>query len=192
MTDNKPSISRRTLAKGAAWAVPVIALSSQAPAFAASPGEVYFQSLGIACKLPGASCEKDVGITKGYIIRVDVCSSLAANAIVTIRSAMISLNGQPATLWHVSADPTSPYVLSAGGGGNPVILDMRAPTAGDPCVTLDFGVEGEPSSSQGSIHGTASYSYVSAGTESGDKELSMGAPVTPPCDDCAIVDVPNE
>lgn len=50
MTSTKPStISRRTLAKGAAWSVPAVAIASSAPAFAASPEkpEVW----GTACQL---------------------------------------------------------------------------------------------------------------------------------------------
>lgn len=39
MPNTTQSISRRTLAKGAAWAVPVAALSATAPALAASPGQ---------------------------------------------------------------------------------------------------------------------------------------------------------
>lgn len=35
-------ISRRTVAKGAAWATPAIALAGAAPAFAASPGYDFF------------------------------------------------------------------------------------------------------------------------------------------------------
>ncbi|WP_129359588.1 hypothetical protein [Rothia uropygioeca] len=36
MTQNKQNISRRTLAKGAAWSAPVLAMSASVPAFAAS------------------------------------------------------------------------------------------------------------------------------------------------------------
>ncbi|YAL84383.1 hypothetical protein ACMYYO_06135 [Dermacoccaceae bacterium W4C1] len=37
MTNNTSGVSRRTLAKGAAWSVPTVAVASAAPAFASSP-----------------------------------------------------------------------------------------------------------------------------------------------------------
>ena len=50
----KPGISRRTVTKAMAWAVPAIAIAAPAPAFAisGSPPDVL---IGQACKLPGAS-----------------------------------------------------------------------------------------------------------------------------------------
>lgn len=57
-------VSRRTVTKGAAWAAPVVVIGGTAPAFAASGWTVWFESLGIACKLPGASCDKETGITR--------------------------------------------------------------------------------------------------------------------------------
>ena len=61
MTDNddQPTgrlpggISRRTLAAGAAWSIPVIAVASAAPAYAVSGGVVTFK--GDGCKHPGNS-----------------------------------------------------------------------------------------------------------------------------------------
>ena len=38
MTEQTAGISRRTIAKGAAWAVPVVAVAAAAPAMAASGG----------------------------------------------------------------------------------------------------------------------------------------------------------
>lgn len=47
-------IRRRSVAKGAAWAVPAIAVSTSAPAYAAS-GPPPTVLVGVPCKLPGAS-----------------------------------------------------------------------------------------------------------------------------------------
>lgn len=53
-TGQLPSkISRRTLAAGAAWSVPVIAVASAAPAYAVSGSVISFT--GTACKHPGGS-----------------------------------------------------------------------------------------------------------------------------------------
>lgn len=51
MTDN-PGLSRRTLAKGAAWAAPAIAVAAAAPAMAAS-GPIQFT--GVGCRHTGNS-----------------------------------------------------------------------------------------------------------------------------------------
>lgn len=52
---NPTHLSRRTLAKGAAWAVPVVAVAAAAPAMAASGGAPSFVFEG-ACKFSGQSC----------------------------------------------------------------------------------------------------------------------------------------
>jgi len=54
-TNAHSTVSRRTLAKGAAWAVPVIAVAAAAPAQAASGDEPTLAFVG-ACKFPGNSC----------------------------------------------------------------------------------------------------------------------------------------
>jgi len=50
-TESRKGISRRSLVKGAAWAVPAVAVAAAAPAFAASAGPVLpVIDLGLACK----------------------------------------------------------------------------------------------------------------------------------------------
>jgi hypothetical protein len=52
--DTEPrGISRRTVAIGAAWAVPVIALATASPAYAASTCTPVFSLGGDSCKCPG-------------------------------------------------------------------------------------------------------------------------------------------
>lgn len=57
----KSGISRRTVTKAMAWAVPAIAIAAPAPAFAisGSPPDVV---IGQACKLPGASNQGCAGV----------------------------------------------------------------------------------------------------------------------------------
>jgi hypothetical protein len=61
--ESKPSgISRRTLVKGAAWSVPVMAVGPALPAFASTPPVLEFS--GTACKIPGQGQE----VNKGYVL----------------------------------------------------------------------------------------------------------------------------
>lgn len=65
-------ISRRTIAKGAAWAIPAVPLAVATPAYAASGGGPTIV-LGDACKLPGNSCGNV--FVKGYIFDVSICNT---------------------------------------------------------------------------------------------------------------------
>lgn len=56
--------SRRSVVKGAAWAVPAVVVAGAAPTVAASAGPLSFS--GAACKLPGASSS----IFKGYVFEL--------------------------------------------------------------------------------------------------------------------------
>lgn len=67
MSDTRSGISRRTLAKGAAWAAPAVAVAAAAPAFAKSGGPPNVTVME-ACKQPGASCAPE--FTKGYTFTV--------------------------------------------------------------------------------------------------------------------------
>ncbi|GGB69968.1 hypothetical protein N798_15675 [Knoellia flava TL1] len=66
-------ISRRTIAKGAAWTVPAVPLVMATPAYAASGGGPTGNFLG-ACKQPGNSCEP-YGFNKGYSFLVSVTNT---------------------------------------------------------------------------------------------------------------------
>lgn len=65
-------ISRRTVTKAMAWAVPVIAIAGPVPAFAASGGPPSGVALG-ACKLPGNACG-DVFV-KGYVFEITLTNN---------------------------------------------------------------------------------------------------------------------
>ena len=85
----RPSrISRRTVAKGTAWAAPMIAVGVAAPAYAASRGEILTGN-GAACKLPGNS----QGLYKGYALGFSAHNPFGSPLIVTIIS--MTLNGIP-------------------------------------------------------------------------------------------------
>jgi hypothetical protein len=64
-------ISRRTIAKGAAWAIPAVPLVVATPAYAASGGGPTVV-IGAACKYPGNSCSLFV---KGYVFEVSITNT---------------------------------------------------------------------------------------------------------------------
>lgn len=79
-------ISRRTVTKAMAWAVPVIAVSAPVPAYAAS--QIFFNFNGAGCKLPGNSNS----IYKGYAFALSIMNDSTVAITITIMS--ITLNGQ--------------------------------------------------------------------------------------------------
>ncbi len=187
------NFSRRTVVRGATWTVPVIAIAAQAPAFAVSAGTVTFESLGIACKLPGASCQGKTGVTKGYVVRIRVCSTFAFPTTITIGDALVSLDGQPATLFQVgtgSASETCANVTTGTvtdpDGGEKDDVTLTFSSAG--CCVVDFALQGEPNSKNVSLSGTAPYSYVVPGqtgpNAAGSGVFNLEAASTPPCDNC--------
>jgi hypothetical protein len=78
-------ISRRTVAKGMAWAVPVIAVAAAVPAYAAS--QPILQATGEGCKLPGSSGN----LYKGYAIGFTANNPYDVSLMITVDS--IILNG---------------------------------------------------------------------------------------------------
>lgn len=79
-------VSRRTVTKAMAWAVPVIAVSAAVPAYAAS--QINFDLNGAGCKLPGNSNS----IFKGYAFALSIDNS--STIPITITIVDITLNGE--------------------------------------------------------------------------------------------------
>lgn len=171
MTSSVTRPTRRTLVKGAAWSVPVVAVAGTAPAFAASQ-EVWFENLQSACKLPGASCEKETGATKGYAIALRLCSNVRSDVSIAFGDASVSLEGAPATGgWDVTPDPLS------------INYDETLPVP--QCNIVVIAIEGEPNSANVSISGTIPFSWTSSSGLSGSGTIVFSASATPPCEDCA-------
>ena len=79
--------SRRSVVKGAAWAVPAVVVAAAAPTVAASQGFLTFS--GRACKLPGNS----QSIFKGYVFELfanNVTGPNPRDAITEILSITVS------------------------------------------------------------------------------------------------------
>lgn len=82
-------INRRTVTKGIAWSVPVVAVAGAAPAFAVS-SDGPLTLTGSACKLPGNSSV----YTNGYVYAANLVNTLGPNpgdSFIVINS--LSVNG---------------------------------------------------------------------------------------------------
>jgi hypothetical protein len=73
-------VSRRTVAKAMAWAVPVIAVATPVPAYAASGSDVELAGNGAACKLPGNSGS----LYKGYALGFSANNPIKTPLLITI------------------------------------------------------------------------------------------------------------
>ena len=78
-------VSRRTIAKGAAWAVPVVPLAVATPAYAQSGCQPTFQFANGSCRCPGSG-QND----KDYFVKVCnvgvTCPGLEGSVYVEIRA----------------------------------------------------------------------------------------------------------
>ncbi len=161
----KFGVSRRTLAKGAAWSVPAAAVIAVAPSVAASPQTPTVTATNTACKLPGASCQTQVGVTKGYGVGVVICAS--EDTVFTFGLASVSMNGAPATTWTVGPDPLT--------------------ITKDGCATVTLGIQGEPNSQNVELDGSFTYTWTTSDGDTGTGTVTFSAPSTPPCNDCSVV-----
>ena len=131
--------SRRTIARGVAWAVPVIAVSAAAPAMAASGGPIVFT--GISCKGPGQSG----GNTWTYYMQITISVPGPGSAGVVINS-ITECSGSP-TL-------TTPRVYDAAGtnlgavfnvlpGGGTFDLAGDSTNSAMSCFAVTYTVDGQ-------------------------------------------------
>lgn len=122
------SISRRTLAKGAGWSVPTVALASAAPALASSLQTPPTFKLNGYCKSPGKSCKT---FPKGYEFRFTVCNN--SPVPIWIHGVSYTTVGTNLTLIHAS--PSLPIALDANECRN---VAFRADSSNSANQEFDF------------------------------------------------------
>ena len=99
--------SRRTVVRGAAWSVPVIAVAAQAPAFAASAPPIIITYVG-AIKCPGNSAGgNDNSFT--YIFQFTADS---APTVGSVSATSVTINGVVFLVRDVVEQGTTIYVIS--------------------------------------------------------------------------------
>ncbi|GAA2493390.1 hypothetical protein [Terrabacter carboxydivorans] len=88
--------SRRSVVKGAAWAVPAVVVAGAAPTVAASSGPLSFT--GGACKLPGNAND----IFKGYVFELTAVNTLGPGPTTGVTVITnVRINGVPVTGYQV-------------------------------------------------------------------------------------------
>jgi len=97
-----PQVSRRSVARGAAWSVPLVAVGVAAPAFAASGATVRATAIAV-CQCTGQG-------TKKYALTVTFTNSTAS--LVNLTNVVISessntIMNQNSTIGAVSAGPAT-------------------------------------------------------------------------------------
>jgi hypothetical protein len=101
-------LSRRTVVRGAAWAMPAVVVAAPAPAVAASTAPLSFT--GSACKLPGGSSDT----YKGYVFEIVVTTPGGSEDTVTVITG-VTVNGVSEPHYAVSVKSGACTCSSCGG-----------------------------------------------------------------------------
>ncbi|MEO5746847.1 MAG: hypothetical protein ABIQ61_02695 [Ornithinibacter sp.] len=145
-------LTRRTVAKGAAWAVPVIAVVTPTHAMAASNGVVSFT--GKNCKLPGSSSVYNNGAV--YLATI----SNTTNAAITITIVDFTRGAETTTIVGVVKLSTQPsgdlccvdltagaddtFTVAANSTGTYAIITKDFGNSANNSVSLRYKVNGGP------------------------------------------------
>ena len=143
LEEPKPGISRRTVAKAAAWSVPAIALAVSTPAYAASPG--FLTVTGDGCKLPGNATD----VYKGYAFEGSIsnddarrrhhCRSPTSPSTVRILEPSLLWISKTASSWALrSSSPTRTIDLRVA------ILTQGAGNSANGTLVISYTVDGAP------------------------------------------------
>ncbi len=142
--------TRRTLVKGAAWSVPVVAMGATAATAAASPNSVTLTFIG-GCKLPGGSCAGDPPwyTTKGYLFvfaynNYNSCDVITTGGTITQLSGDFPSGGLAVQTGVVIA-PGEGTIAIAGESNNSRDLSFSASMTVE--WALDCNGDGEPDTS---------------------------------------------
>ena len=186
---SKP-ISRRTVAKGAAWTAPVILGGVAAPAYAASGSRPTIVP-GPSCKQPGNSCnsgQTQYGINKGYVFTFTITNT-SAKAIWLYTGGTYPNNGPEITTTGPDAIPLSYAGGRIGGTYYPPGTHIPVPAGGT--VVFLLGVNGEADSSNRVFTMNIKFQWGHTSTPAGDTDhksdpltASVNVSGTPPCDKC--------
>ncbi|MGN8026996.1 hypothetical protein [Microbacterium sp. 22242] len=126
-------VSRRTVTKAMAWAVPAVALAAPVPAFATS-GPAPVITPGAACKSPGNSCKS---FAKGYNVPATVYNPDPVKTIY-ITALAITNNTLGITLTP-STYPPLPIAVAPGATVD-IVLQAQSTNSANQAGSFDFVV----------------------------------------------------
>ncbi|UTT65369.1 hypothetical protein NMQ01_11685 [Janibacter sp. CX7] len=184
---SKP-ISRRTVAKGAAWTAPVILGGVAAPAYAASGGKPTIVP-GSACKQPGNSCDsgsKPYGINKGYVMKFTITNTSAKDIWLYTGGTYPNYGPQ------ITNTAGLPLVYSGGRiGGTYYAPGTHIPVPAGGTVIFLLGVSGQDDSANLVFDLTVRFQWGHTANPAGDRDHVSDPLVstihidgTIPCDNC--------
>jgi hypothetical protein len=130
-TDAPKNVSRRRVVAGAAWAVPAVVVASAAPAMAASPCEVKFETTQASAKC----CNGRVKNMKVVFQVTDVNNCVGATDQICITDVQLGNGQDRGTL--VNANPCT----VAGGTITIYLLDTDSCTVN---LVVSYTVDGGP------------------------------------------------
>lgn len=144
------TIPRRTLAAGALWTIPVIAIAQQANAYSTSAPNVTLT--GTAVKIPGASCSnKDPNIYKnGYRYYMSAFNPPGKDACIVVTSVTVggaspsdfklwTSDNQPSIGCACSATPTQSIFVGADCSVN-FTIDADMGNSANTSMTFTYNV----------------------------------------------------
>lgn len=141
------SISRRTLTKGAAWAVPALPIVAAAPAMAASQPPIEITSVSRSCKHSGLG---NNDYPKGYHIEF-IFRNTSLDPVTFTLPGLVSLDdsagsSQTNCVPGGSADPTPGQVLTVTVPANTaayyVVVHYYSNTSANVTITFDYSYVG--------------------------------------------------
>ena len=146
--DLSAGVSRRTVTKAMAWAVPAVAVAATVPFVAASACNDFNPENpcpitlgGTGCKLPGNSN----ATFKGYAFRVTIANPTGASISVNVTSA--SLDGSSlGTVFVVNltngAGLSNPFTVPAHTTYTAALLTANAPNSSNGLLSITYTVNG--------------------------------------------------
>lgn len=179
-------VSRRTVTKAMAWAVPVIAVSAAVPAYAASQVNITF--LGGGCKLPGNSNPT----YKGYAFLVSVSNSSSVPVEIKITNFTLDGNslgstalvGLPPSLVGVGVVRSNPFILPPNlSVPAAALVTSGAPNSQNGVLSITYQVAGAaPITKTVTVGDAPPINGSSCGTFSTDQKnvLNTALGTTPP------------
>ncbi|KRE92571.1 hypothetical protein ASG76_16520 [Nocardioides sp. Soil774] len=121
-------INRRTVVRGAAWSIPVVAVAANAPAFAASTDAPVISSISVTCRTTGQGNGNCQGYRLALAFQVQGTYSWSINItaaqIVTDTGVTQSINSPVFPVTISALNPTIPNLWFCSAS-SPSKMDLR-------------------------------------------------------------------